>query len=73
MKELAACAFRAAAKLGENVLVFDKGGPKLKKKKILAQFYLLFAETVRRERAVLPVVVGATALAFAKNELLHMY
>ena len=42
MKELAACAFRAAAKLGENVLVFDKGGPKLQKKINLGTILLTF-------------------------------
>ena len=31
-KKSAACAFRAVAELGENVLIFNKGGPKLRNK-----------------------------------------
>ena len=47
-KELPACAFRAVAKLGENVLILTKVTQNFKKNQILAQFYLLFAETVGR-------------------------
>ena len=71
MKELAACAFRAVAKLGENVLTFNKGGPKLRKKKFQHDF-TYFLQKLWGEGAVLSVIIGATALAFAKNELLHI-
>ena len=41
-KELPACAFRAVAKLGEDVLIFNKGDPKLKKKLNFGTILLTF-------------------------------
>ena len=35
--------------------------------------FTYFLQKLWGEGVVLPVVIGATALAFAKNELLHKY
>ena len=46
--------------------------PKTSKKNKVWHNFAYFLQKLWEKGVVLPVVIGATALAFAKNELLHM-
>ena len=67
-KELSAGAFRAVAKLAENVLISNKGGPKPQKSLNFGTILLTFSRNCGEKggEAVPPVAIGATALAFTK-------